>query len=41
MAGNGRSYEEMYSCLMADKSYNCQNEKDDGRFKDPARCGVY
>jgi len=41
MAGNGRSYEEMYACLMADKSYNCQNEKDTGRFKDPSRCGVY
>lgn len=41
MAGSGRSYEERYAYLMADKSYNCQKEKDDLKFKDPSRCGIY
>jgi hypothetical protein len=41
LAGSGKSYEEMYACLVSDKAYNCQNEKDDGKFKDPSRCIVY
>ena len=41
IAGNGRSYEEMYAFLVADNAYNCQNEKDNGRWNDPTRCGVY
>lgn len=41
IAGSGKSYEERYACLVSDKSYNCQDEKNDGIFKDPSRCGVY
>ena len=35
------SYNERYECLMADKSYNCVDEKSDVKIKDSAHCGVY
>ena len=35
------TYEEQYACLMALKSYNCVDEKNAAKIKDPAHCGVY
>ena len=35
------TYAEKYTNLMADRSYNCQDEKDNVKIKDSSHCGVY
>ena len=35
------TYAEQYTNLMADRSYNCQDEKDNVKIKDSSHCGVY
>ena len=34
-------YNHHYECLMADKAYNCVDEKNSVKIKDSAHCGVY